>query len=173
MNRQKHVLLLAATALPVLLTGCAADTAGYPSLARRDAERIVATPQETTDSPPVQLPADRAILARLDTLVAQAKTAHDTFRSRRARAEALVRAAAGAPVASESWAVATVALADLESARSDAMVALADIDAIDVATRIEGTPATAMAVTAAHRNVIELVAEQDGILARLRGRMAG
>lgn len=172
MTSQKHAFLLAATVLPVLLAGCASDSAGYPSLARRDAERIAESPPETPASPSATLPPDRAVLARLDVLVAQAKTAHDKFRARRGRAETLVRAASGAPVASESWSVATVALADIESARSDAMVALADIDAIDVATRLEGTPATATVVKAARDNVTALVGEQDAVLARLRARMA-
>lgn len=171
MNRQKHVLLLAATALPVLVAGCASDSSGYPSLARRDAERIAAIPPSPPPPPAAPLPPDGAVVARMDALVAQATAAHDRFRARRARAETLVAAAAGAPVASESWAVATVALADLESARSDAMVALADIDAADVATRIDGAPATATVVNAARDIVTGLVAEQDAVLARLRGRM--
>jgi hypothetical protein len=73
-------------------------------------------------------------------------------------------------VASESWSVATVAMADLESARSEAMVVLADLDGLWAAARVAATPADA--ILEARARVIELVGTEDAVLLTLRGRLA-
>lgn len=169
--------MIAALAAFALIGGCASDQKNYPSLARRPAERIANDPAQampTTAPLPAPIPAPAQLAARLDTLVADARAAHERFRTRQARAEQLVAAASGAAVASESWAVATVALADLESARSDAMVALADLDALLAADRVEHAitgGGSAPDIAAARDKVIALVGEEDAVLANLRGRM--
>lgn len=91
--------------------------------------------------------------------------------SLRGKAQQLANAARDSARASESWAVASVALADLESARSEAMIALADLDQHYAAARIAGSDANAIA--AARDKVTGWIAEQDRVLADLRGRLGG
>jgi hypothetical protein len=168
------LLPLVGTATALLLSGCAADTTNYPSLARRDAERVtgsadVVPAQQAAPLPSPQPSAD--LSARLAQLTTEAETAHRAFLASRGRTEQLVTAARGAAVASENWSVATVALADLEASRSRAMVALADLDSLYAAERVNG--GTAEAVGAARDQVIALVGQEDTVLAELRGRIAG
>lgn len=163
----KALVLLGASAL---VAACAADADKYPSLARRPAER--ASGEAPPPPPPVvALPPNAEVLARLDRLVAQAREADGRFRAREASARSLSSAARGAAMGSEPWAVASVALADLESARSQAMIALADLDALYAAARVAGNDVSA--ISAARDSVIALVAGQDRVLAELRGNVAG
>ena len=152
------------------LSACAADTVNYPSLARRDAERISGTSAVATPIPAAAAPSAE-VKARLPQLVARAKEAHSRFAAHRARTVDLVSAATGAAVASESWSVATIALADLESARSDAMIALADLDQLYTEARIEGADSSAIAD--ARNQVTAMVGEEDSVLASLHGRLGG
>ncbi len=165
--------LLALVATTLALSACAADQSRYPSLAKRPAERITGS-NEAVAAAPAPLPkiaASPELAARLGQLVGRIETVHQRFLARRPAAAARVSAAAGAAVASESWSVATVALADLESTRSEAMIALADLDALWVAARIDGNEAPALA--AARDHAITLIGQEDAILAGLRGRMRG
>lgn len=165
--------LAAACALAALpLAGCAGDYDNYPSLARRPAERISGTAEPaapTTAPPPVVVPSSD-LTARLAQLADQAQAAHREFTGRQSRAEDLVSAARGASVGSENWAQASVALADLESSRSQAMVALADLDEIYAAEQINGGNGAVIAST--RDRVIGWIGEEDEVLARLRGRIA-
>lgn len=164
-------LNIALCAASLILGGCAADTANYPSLARRAAERIGDTPAATQAAevpPPAPSP---EMLAQLADLVTQARSAHRQFLAHRPQAERLTAAASRAAIASESWAVASVALADLESSRSNAMIALARLDEIYAAARVDG--GNVGAIAEARGQVITLVGEEDRVLANLRGRIAG
>lgn len=174
MHRLKHFLLVSAIGLPLALplAACASDGSPYPSLARRAAERIANTSPPVPQASATPLPPDPAMLTRIEAFAAQARTAHAKFVDYRPHAEALVGQAGDATVASESWSVATVALAELESARSEAMVALAELDALHVANRLEGTAGTSAAIDAARDAVMVLVGEEDRTLAALRGRLA-
>ena len=151
-----------------LLAGCTEREGVYPSLARRPAERVSGT-SEVVAPAPLPAPPSAEQLTSLAGLVEQARAAHARFVERTARTRQLVSEAAGAAVASENWSVATVALADLESARSDAMIALADLDALYAAQRIGG--ADAAATSEARDTVTVLIAQEDLVLAELRGRM--
>jgi hypothetical protein len=77
----------------------------------------------------------------------------------------------------EGWSVATVALSDLESARSDAMLALAQLDELyaneTIAASPDWRPGQDDRNRRARDQVVALIGEEDGILARLRGRMRG
>ncbi|WP_232730123.1 hypothetical protein [Novosphingobium kunmingense] len=162
-------ILLAAT-VPLLLSACSSAQGDFPSLARRPAERVSGTaPVAPSTEAPAPAPVDPQLAGTLDGMVAQARAADAKFRANAPRARALVGAAAGSAVASESWAVATVALADLESQRSQAMIALADLDALYAAKGIERADTTAIA--AARDRVITIVSEQDQVLADLKGRL--
>lgn len=169
MNRTAMTLLLAA--LAGNLAACAAP-GEYPSLARRPLER-----PETAASAPVPaaptLP-DAALSARLSRLVDQAGAAHARFQQRRAHAEQAVSAGAGAATGSEGWAVANVALAGLESSRSEAMLALAELDQLTAADRVahyNELSGDGIAIAAARERVFPLIDEEDRVLSALRGRL--
>ena len=166
MMRLSLAPLIAAALMP--LSACASDTANYPSLARRDVERA-AVP---SPAPVIEVAADPALLARLPGLVAAARAAQGRFAAARDRTERLVAAGAGSTPGSESWAVASIALAGLESSRSDAMIALADLDALHTEARVNSTGG-AGAIAAARDEVASLIGEQDQILIALRTRLGG
>lgn len=162
----RSILLAAAACL--ILSACAKDQGEYPSLARRPAERVSGTAPVVTPPPPAPLPPVE-VTGQLDGLVAKARAADAKFRDVLPRARSLVSAAAGAAVASESWSVATVALADLESQRSQAMIALADLDALYAAEGIKQSDTSAIA--AARDAVIAIVRDEDEALNDLKGRL--
>jgi hypothetical protein len=163
------------------LSACTSSQA-YPSLARRDAERVSGVvepvaPETGTETGAAALtgPAD-GLVARLEALTARARAAHQRFAAERARAEGLVAGARGAGVASESWSAATAAISSLESARSDAMISLAEIDALHVTdsiTHAGSVSGDASALEAARQAVSALIADQDRVLAALHARLAG
>jgi hypothetical protein len=162
--------------LPTLLTACASAGDGrFPSLATRPGERVTGTLEPPP--PPAPPPATAETGSRLASLRAKALAAHRKFQERRPSADALSRAAQGAAVASEAWSVAQVALADLEAARSEAMIALADLDSLYIAAKAAAVPTGGSgdvdAVEATRGEVIALIAEEDAVLAALRGRLAG
>lgn len=177
MNRTFPVAALAfALSAALLLTACASP-GDYPSLARRDAERIAGSAEPATPipaTPPPPAAPDAGLLARLEAIEARARAADLRLRQQRPRAELLVAAASGAAPGSESWSVATVALSGLESARSDAMLALADIDALHAVERLahpNEQSGDGLAIAAARDRVLENVAAQDGVIAALAARM--
>ena len=161
---------LSTAAFILILPACAADTANYPSLARRPAER--ASNVATVAPAPIVTAPDPDLPARLTALVEQAREADARFASRRTQAERTVAAGSGAAPGSEGWAIASVALASLESARSDAMIALADLDQLYAAARTKSGSEWAT-IGAARDQVTAWIGEEDRILAALRGRLPG
>lgn len=159
---------LIAASLLATLAACAADTKNYPSLARRAVERGTAAAPVPAPSPAPQPPSPE-LTSRLASLVEQAREAHGRFESRQARAGQTVASGSGAARGSEGWAVATIAVSELESARSAAMIALADLDQLYAAARIEGSDSAAIA--AARDQVSGWIGEEDRVLASLRGRL--
>lgn len=161
----------------LFLSACATKI-DYPSLARRDAERITGTaaPVGAVPPPPAPLPpADAATTSRLDQLVGQARAAHGRFGSKRTRTEQLVARASGSALGSESWAVASIALAELESVHSEAMIVLAALDEIHTKDELAhyNTPSgDAPGITAARDQVQAWIGEEDRVLGSLRGRLA-
>lgn len=169
MRRPYTASLLALTALA--LAACAKDAGTYPSLARRPAERVSGTAPVVTPAPDATpAPPSSELTDRLDRLVAEARSADARFRQNSARTRNLVSAASGAAPGSEGWAVATVAVSDLESQRSQAMIALADLDALYAAETVAGSDASAIA--RARDQVIAMVGEEDAVLNELKGRLA-
>ncbi len=166
---------LAAAALALMLAACAADTTNYPSLARRAAERAAETPPQVPAPTAAPSTPGAELTAQLARLVDQAGEAHKRFESLRSNAEGRVAAGAGGAPGSEGWATASVALAELESARSDAMIALADLDQIYAAERIDrsANSGDGTAIAAARDRVSAWIGEEDRILAGLRGRLGG
>lgn len=158
---------------PLFLTAACASTPGeYPSLALRDAERVEGTfGADTADQvpapPPPPIVPNADLAARLAELQRQASGFDARFRAAAPAAERLARAAGG--TGSDSWAAAQVALADLDSLRSQAAVSLADLDTLWVDATLEpGSPREA--IGAVRESVQAMIAAQDAVLARLRSR---
>ena len=166
-SRRLASLLLTAM---LLLGACATDKGQYPSLARRPAERLTAT----FDAPPapslVVLPApSAAVTGQLGPLVGAAQAADAKFRRREPRARSLVGSSGGAKIGSESWGTATIAVAELEAARAEAMLALSDLDMLYNDTRVRGEDPGA--IGAARDTVTGLISRQDQVLGELRSRL--
>lgn len=161
--------LPASLTLAFLLSACASTPGEYPSLARRPIERVTGT-FTPPPPPPAPAPVDPAVARQIDSLLDRVRAADAKFQAREGRVRQIVGAAAGAAKASEAWSVAMVALADLDTARSEGMVALTDIDAIYAASRIEGEPASE--AKAARDAANALVAAQDKVIAGLQAQLA-
>lgn len=174
MNRALPLLIM----VSIPLSACATK-GDYPSLARRDAERITGT-AEAASSTPVQPPAppppDAQVSARLAQLVEQARAANGRFAAQKGRTEQVVAQGARSAKGSESWAVASVALAQLESARSDTMVAMTSIDEIHTADALAhyNTPSgDEPAIAAARAQVTAWIDEQNAVLDILGRKLGG
>jgi len=161
------VRLVSAACAALLLAGCAsASSDGFPSLARRDAERV----SGTIETPPPSVepaidPLSAELSARTAQLEGRARVGHAKFLSRESRARQLVGAARGAAVGSEGWSVATVAVAELEAARSEVMIALAELDSLYAAQRVGGSDG--VLVGKVRDTVTALVTQEDRIIAEL------
>lgn len=76
---------------------------------------------------------------------------------------------------SENWAVASIALAELESAHSEGMIVLAALDEIhtkDVVAHYNTPSGDAPGIAAARDQVQAWIGEEDRVLGALRGRLA-
>lgn len=170
-NRSYQRFAALASLGAIVLSGCAAKDAAYPSLAIRPAERAQGSFE---DVPKAQPPLTRAPLSvdainRLAQLQAEAARAHRAFLKAAPGTSRLVSAASGAAIASDRWANAQVALADLESSRSQAAVPLGDLDLLfaDAAVSLEQRDS----IVEARDAVVEMIAEEDRILAGLRRKL--
>lgn len=174
---------------PALLGSCASPNQ-FPSLIKRPNElaaegRIsacgipVAPPLVPPPSPaatPPQLPLPADLAGRIAALESQARAAHADFAEKHGRAASLVSAAAGADRASDAWSVASVALAELSTARSQTATALADLDQLYAAARVNGQSVDGgdgQAIAAVRDQVTAWVADEDAVLAGLVGRLGG
>ena len=155
--------------LAVLLAACATPSGEYPSLALRDAERVEGSfePDTAQAPPPAPSPPSADLLARLAQLRKAAASAHSEFLSGVPAAERLARAAGS--IGSDSWASAQVALAGLDSARSETAIALGDLDVLYIDATLAADQREA--IGAARAEVVRLVGEEDETLARLRARL--
>ena len=167
------------TTLPVIcsaglmaLGGCSStDTAGYPSLAIRDVERVQGSAMPaapTPDSRPLP-PLSADVREKLAQLRQRAESAHQRFMAFLPVAQRRVNAAGGASIGSEAWAVATVTLAELDTSRNPGAVALADLDSLYVQAEMEA--GDLVEITAARDAVLALTRAQETELARLSQTM--
>lgn len=160
--------------LALLLAGCAgtATSGGYPSLAKRPFESAA----------PATLPViasatqdDPALDAEVERLNVQVKAGADGFDRVYPRAEALARAAASSAVSSEAWVSAQGAVSELESARNDAVSALAGLDtlyAVRVNAVAAGTAAGgADAIDAARSAALAIIDSQNDRLDVLKAML--
>lgn len=170
----RHAALL--LAVPLMLSACAsAAPSRYPSLALRDFERVkgTGTPAEPAPAPPPPPPIqpDEALSSRLQKLEAQARDAHGSFMSAVGGARKAVAGAQGATPGSDRWVTAEMALSNLESTRARAMVALADLDGLQISATLED--GAIEAITATHTAVADLLAQEDKVIDDLVGRLGG
>lgn len=178
MTRAKVRFRIALLLLPVLPLGAAAcsTTGRYPSLAQRDVERVSgsAAPAQADAEPaiPAMPPASADLVTRLAGLVKVAEGADAQFQANRPAAERA--AAAAGDTGSDSWASASVALARLETSRSAAMTALAELDTLYADAReqspLEESPSST-AIGEARARVAALVDAQDATLRKLATRL--
>jgi hypothetical protein len=161
-------------AVAVLLQACAASTE-FPSLAVREVERVAGsgTPAPgTADAVPALPPASADLTSRLAGLVAVARKAHTNFQAKQAAAERAV--ASAGPARSDAWTSAEVALSDLQTSRSGALTALADLDQLYVDERAahpEQVSPTATTIAAARDQVNAWVASETTVIDRLGKRL--
>ncbi|ANY20153.1 hypothetical protein A6F68_01640 [Tsuneonella dongtanensis] len=155
--------------IPAALLAACATPGNYPSLAQRPAERVEGTfqPDDAVSEVPAPVQPSADLAARLADLVAQAEAGHREFQASTPAAERLAGNSGG--TASDSWAAAQVALADLDSIRSRVAVALAELDSLWVDATVEAGPREA--IGSARATVEALVVQEDTVLARLRGRI--
>lgn len=163
----RRTLVLAA--LPAM-AACASPGGDYPSLAIRDVERAQGQ-FEAAPAPPVEVPeiptdASGPLTERLAALDSAAMAAHEAFLAKAPAATRTARAGADAAIASAAWAEAQVAVSDLDSARSNAAMALGDLDTLMVAHAVAGQDLTA--IEAVRQKVLAMIGEEDEVLARLR-----
>jgi len=166
--------LLAAT---LVFSGCVASPGRYPSLERRPAERI--TGSAAAVAPDVQaLPDAEApsvdLAAHVAQLVEQARAGHRIFTGKQDVAQRAV-AAAGA-FGTESWATASTALAEIESAQDPALQALAELDQIEADRQVDAAGALTgdiATVLAARAEVSRIVEQETAVVGTLSERIAG
>lgn len=163
---------LALAAMP-FLAACASTGERYPSLAIRDVERAQGqfepAPASPLDVPRVPTGATGPLADRLKALTARAAASHQAFTDAAPAATRRAAAAAGMAVGSPAWAAAQVALADLDSARSNTAITLADLDTLHIAAAVQAEELAA--IEAARQKVLALVSDEDALLARLRAQV--
>lgn len=153
--------------LALALSACASAAGEYPSLAIRDSERVTGS-LETPEAPLfTPTPAAPATLEQLGELADTAREAHQRFLAAADDARGTVRSAAGSSIGSENWSRAQVAVAGLESRRSNAMIALADADRIFVEAATNGGEIAE--AEAARAEIAALVEEENRVIAGLLG----
>lgn len=108
----------------VALSACSSPGGPYPSLQPRAAEKV--DPRVPVERPMNTRPASAALVARLASLIVEARSGDAAFGTAASEAERLA-ASAGAPQ-SESWIVAQEALTAAIAARKPTANALGDID---------------------------------------------
>lgn len=159
----------------LLLSGCATAGGDYPSLAIRAGERPSGTalPAESAPEPPPP-PLATGTAQRIAQAVEQARKAHATFVAAAGSAKRAVSAARGARAPADSWIAAQLALADLQSLRSQAVIAQADVELMFADERLAEpdriTP-TLEVLDEARARIGGWVDEQNRTLAGLSGQL--
>lgn len=152
------------------LSACARGEGAYPSLARRPAERITATwPPAPPPPEPAPPSLDPGTLGQLDSLVAAARSADARFQGKQDRTRSTVAAAGKAAMGSEVWNTASIAVAELESARAEAMISMGELDRLFADARTEGRDVAP--IEAARQQVMALIRAEDQTLDSLKGRL--
>lgn len=151
----------------LFLSACATP-GDYPSLAVRDAERVTGTyqPVDSTYVPPA---APAEALGRLDSLVTQARSAHQAFVSEAPGIRPAILAGRDTEPGSDGWAKAHLALAALQSKRAPAVIALAELDRIYSAVLADA--AQVDEIEAARETVVAMVQDEDRLISELSAEL--
>ena len=154
-----HIYFVAPLAA-LLTAGCARDSGRYPSLATRDAERAVGEFSPATPSEPAVIsPANRASIG---SALEQARSSHAQFLEDQPAALRLARSVASAADSADARSRALVALAGLTSLRGQTVVALANLDMLEVNSANEF--GAVEDIRNAQTYIERLVGEQDQML---------
>ena len=169
MNKKTRNFGIFLLAPAVILSGCAASSDKYPSLAIRDFERSPQTaqpaaPVATTPAAPVAI--STATLASLNSARDRAQSQHAAFLAALPATRRKVAAARGAGPTSNGWAEAQVALADLISKRSQTALHLGDVDVLIADTAIATKGADYP--RSIQNEVAAMLASQDRSIAQLK-----
>ena len=173
MSRASLALLVLTSSLT--LGGCASAAGDYPSLAIREVERPSGSAMPVDAAPPplpVQLSAQTG--QRIAQALERARKAHSAFVAGTGRTAGAVSAARGSRAPADAWIAAQLALANLQSLRSEAVIAQADLDLLFAEERLaEPGPIspTAQALANAREQVDGWVDEQNRTIARLAGQL--
>lgn len=168
-----RLALIAAASCALMLGGCS-DRGDYPSLARRPAEDVYAAARAAQAAPAPTRGVSAGLAGKLSALLATAREAHKSFSARQPAASRAVSAASGAAKGTEAWSVASVAVAGLESARSQVGLPLADLDRLEVeaSSRVaEGDDADFNAVRETRAQVEALATSESAVIDSLLGRL--
>ena len=158
----KQIACLCAAA--ALLTACAGESSRYPSLDIRPAERVRGTANPVA---PIEQPAAPAVSEQtLAGITERASSAHARFLAAMPNAQSRAQAALDAAPGDADWAAAQVALADLDSARSQAAISLGELDILYTDARLANQALDG--IDSARRDVLTMLGEEDRVLAELR-----
>lgn len=162
-SRQSICLCAALT----VVAACASDSSRYPSLDIRPAERVQGTVNPVA---PIEVPSPPAVSGQaLANIAERAGTAHANFLAAVPGTRRLADNAAGTEVGSNAWAAAQVALADLDSARSNAAISLGELDILYMDARLSNQ--ALQEIDSARHAVLAMLGEEDRILADLRAKV--
>ena len=146
---------------------CACSTASYPSLAQRPGETTPHPAPQTAPTSPASVPTPQ-----LAAWLADAQTAHARFTAALPAARAALAAAQSAPRGSEAWSTANLALAQLETLRTDLGITQAALESSYAQDRLALTHSPSAPQIAATRDAITtLTTAEDEILAALRRQL--
>ncbi|MBV1918899.1 MAG: hypothetical protein KUG65_12685 [Sphingomonadaceae bacterium] len=164
-------------ALPLCLNACTAGNSSYPSLAIRDVERVrgTAQPVEPQSPPAPPPPVSEELDVKIVRLLADAERAHKGFLAGSDSVSRTIAAARETTAPADEWVEAQVALADLQSLRSNAVIALAELDQLHAAERIavpQSPTPSATAIAAAIERIGDWVSEEDQLISRLSEELA-
>ncbi|KLI64035.1 hypothetical protein AAV99_06685 [Aurantiacibacter marinus] len=156
---------LALGLISATLAACASPAEEYPSLAIRDSERLTGSMAAAEPQPYIPPPPSASALDQVEQLAATARAAHAAFLAAAPAARRLAGTAGAGRVGSEAWALAQVAIADLETRRSLTMIALADLDRIYVDTSSAGEAIAPVAQI--QTQIAAMVEQENAIIAEL------
>ena len=156
----------------ILLSACTRPGGPYPSLAPRAAEAI--DPRVPIVKPLNDRPASAGLVARLESLIAEARAGDAAFQPAAAAAERLAQGAG--PPQSESWIAAQQALSAAVAARAPTARAMGDVDSISAQMlKSQGgiAPNDLKAIDEAATIVGEMDQRQSALIARIQARLGG
>jgi hypothetical protein len=168
MARNTLTYTLGSAALALTLSGCGKMQGEFPSLAKRayEMENPVAEPEIVAAPVTTALPAD--LQAKTDSLLARSRTAHAAYQSALPAAQAAVQSATNAATGSEAWVNAHMVLSRADSARTDGLAALGEIDTLISKQREAGADAGLLALlNAPQQQIADQVASENAEIDRL------